>query len=95
MNEATTNTADLAALANIDNQEYEGFKIGDLRAAFCAIQNTENWKFQIKARVPKAEFGKFNAAAIFFAGSPLKVTADWTDGTVSVYGAGYYNCIGA
>jgi len=95
MSTVTTTDVDLAELANIDDQEYQGFKVGDLRTAFTEIHNKENWKLRIHARVKGVDFPKYNAAAIFFAGSPLKVTAIWEDGTVDVYGDGYYQCIGA
>ena len=79
----------------IDNQEYQGFKVSVLREAFTKIEDKTNWKLPIYTCIPYRDFDLYNAASMFFTGSPLKNRGWWGDGKVCVYGAGYYGGIGA
>ena len=69
----------------------------ELTAAFNMVADKTNWKLPIRARIERADFERCNAAAIFFAGSPLTLVR-WVGpnrSMVRVTGSGYYICIGA
>lgn len=78
----------------VDDHVFMDFRVADLRSAFNEIANKENWKKCISAIIPMADFDKYNAAAIFFAGSPLTQVQRLGD-KVQVFGDGYYARIGA
>ena len=95
-------TSEKETLAKINETEYMGFKVGELRKVFNDFVNydpstgemVDNWKYPFHAWIPENEFGKYEASAIFIAGSPLDVLG--TAGKlVHVFGAGYYEMIGA
>lgn len=54
-----------------------------------------HWKGQITAWIDEADFEHCNNAAIWFAGSILEVVERGADGQIMVYGAGYWERIGA
>jgi hypothetical protein len=75
---------------------YAGYTRGELDAAFKKIQNSDNWKLELRGEIPEDDYDRTNAAAIFYAGSPLRgVRVPDKPGMVSVYGEGYYACVGA
>lgn len=79
----------------MDNMVVDGFKVGELREAMTKVQNPQNWKLPIVARIQVADFAKVKAAVSFFCGSPLQKVGEEMGGMVKVYGPGYYECVGA
>lgn len=67
---------------------------GELLAMFNRISMRSNWKGPLFGWVAEKELALAEAAAEFFAGSPLEVQQREA-GKVYVRGAGYYECIGA
>lgn len=73
---------------------HEGFLIRDLRAAFDAVANRENWKMPIGAAI-KAEDREVTAKGIeFFTGSKATFES-LPNGKLLVSAEGYYRAVGA
>jgi hypothetical protein len=79
-----------------DEVVYAGYTRRELDTAFKAIQDPTNWKLELRGEILEDDYDRTNAAAIFYAGSPLRgVRVPDKPGMVSVYGSGYYVNIGA
>lgn len=58
----------------VDKQDYDGYKIGDLRKTFTKYQNKENWKKPVDAYVmTKEEADKLSTAITYFQADVAKV----------------------
>lgn len=88
-----------AVTAEIDQQEFKGRKIGELRRVFNAMTaGMKNWKAEINAVVHMNDLGNAIVACEFFAGSQLYDRGQFVqDGEVHfrVYAPGYYASVGA
>jgi hypothetical protein len=71
------------------------YTYGQLRAAFAAIQDAEDWKNPIRVAIPAALLDVASSACAFFAGSRLTVEAATADRYAVVTAPGYYTTIGA
>ncbi len=79
-------------------EAFDGYAVADLRETFSKYENKSNWKLPFRAAVDHAELSKLIRAALFFAGSPVKV--ERIDGfgaecVFHVYVPGYYASVGA
>lgn len=85
--------------ANDEPEGTERYPYRELREAFDSIACSYNWKNPIAATIDADRFDVCNEAAIFFAGSPLRVELEFVDDfgarRMHVNGAGYYRMIGA
>ena len=68
---------------------------GQLKDALDLIVDGENWKNPLHGIVTEEQLDDCIEAAGFFCGSPLTVTRINDDFTLKVFGAGYYQCVGA
>jgi hypothetical protein len=71
-----------------------GFSHHELQAAFSFVKDKENWKNEIRARIPSEDLRITDIAVGFICGSRLEVVEE-DDDTCLVYGPGYYVCIGS
>ena len=74
---------------------FRGFKLEEMRRAFERIQHPENWKMELKGFILASEFPKYQAAAEWFANSPLKIVEYMGNGWIKIHGDGYYANVGA
>jgi NADPH:quinone reductase-like Zn-dependent oxidoreductase len=94
------NTAVAVAVEAADEVVYLGYTRGQLKAAFEKVQHPHNWKLALCGIIPVAELAVTEAAAVFFAGSPLMVVYEepvsfGPGRNCLVKGKGYYEMIGA
>lgn len=54
-------------------ETFEGFLLSDLRRAFEAVQNPNDWKAPIKASIGKGSLAVTTTAVGFFTGTTLRV----------------------
>jgi len=74
-----------------------GYSEMELRIALEAVRDLETWKMPVEANFPALsdeEMRLIDTALIWFAGSPSDFITE-ADGSVTVFSAGYYACIGA
>lgn len=77
-------------MAQMDEQEYKGHKIGDLRKVMTAVENKEHWKNPWAAAVPHEIVPIVFAAVEFFhADTPRIVGIQRLTGKVLMEGSGY------
>lgn len=80
-----------------DDFRFQGYTERQLRDAFEAVADPENWKMPISARIKRADIAVTAAAIVFYAGSNTDVFAD-PQGDAAycvVAAAGYYVSVGA
>lgn len=76
-------------------QQYPEARVAELRAAFQAVENPDNWKKPVVAVVPLAKLAITIQAIEFFAGSPtyLKFQGKMS-GDCAIFAPGYYASVG-
>lgn len=77
---------------------HDGVTEAELRLAFAAVMDTENWKYPIGAtfaELTSAERYLISQAVGFYAGCMAEVWTDPTTGHAEVWAAGYYEAVGS
>ncbi len=80
---------------SLDSVMENGYSLKELHAAFMLIQDSDNWKSEIKTVIYKEDYDLCNAACIHFTGGGLRILVDEDDAQLYVYSEGYYHHIGA
>ena len=84
-----------------DEIVYDGFTQRELHEAFSKVQNKENWKMPVDARIPCSgddiadveELRKIKAATVYFTASVARIYREGKEW--HIIADGYYNAVGA
>lgn len=77
---------------------HDGVTEPELRLAFAAVMDTENWKYPISAvfaELTDAERYLISQAVGFYAGCMAETWTDKATGQAEVWASGYYEAIGS